>query len=39
MTLTSDDLYLFNEGRHFRLDERLGVHLRDGSAEAAVWAP
>ena len=24
--LTADDLYLFNEGRHYRLYERLGVH-------------
>ncbi len=39
MILTSDDLYLFNEGRHFRLDERLGVHLHDDAAECAVWAP
>jgi 1,4-alpha-glucan branching enzyme len=39
MILTSDDLHLFNEGRHFRLDERLGVHLEDGAAGCAVWAP
>jgi 1,4-alpha-glucan branching enzyme len=29
MTLvTADDLHLFNEGRHFRLYERLGAHLQ-----------
>ncbi len=32
--LTDDDLYLFNEGSHFRLYEKLGAHARtvDGSA-------
>jgi 1,4-alpha-glucan branching enzyme len=35
------DLHLFNEGRHFRLYERLGAHLRGDGASAtfAVWAP
>ena len=41
--LTEDDLYLFNEGSHFRLYEKLGVHLLnvDGQPGAyfAVWAP
>ncbi|MBI4377326.1 MAG: 1,4-alpha-glucan branching protein GlgB [Elusimicrobia bacterium] len=37
------DLYLFNEGTHFRLYEKLGAHLgtRQGRAGAyfSVWAP
>jgi 1,4-alpha-glucan branching enzyme len=41
--LTEDDLYLFNEGSHFRLHDKLGSHLVtvDGVAGAyfAVWAP
>ncbi|MCB9366594.1 MAG: 1,4-alpha-glucan branching protein GlgB [Calditrichaeota bacterium] len=41
--LTSEDLYLFNEGSHFRLYKRLGAHLdvRDGNKGVSftVWAP
>lgn len=41
--LGNDDLYLFNEGRHVRLYQKLGAHLgqRDGKpgARFAVWAP
>jgi len=41
--LTSQDLYLFNEGSHLRLYERLGAHpgTRDGVAGTtfSVWAP
>lgn len=41
--LTDDDLYLFNEGSHFRLYDKLGSHpmVVDGAAGAcfAVWAP
>jgi 1,4-alpha-glucan branching enzyme len=41
--LTTDDIYLFNEGSHFRLHEKLGAHLmeRRGAEGAyfAVWAP
>ncbi len=41
--LSEDDLFLFNEGSHFRLYEKLGSHLMttDGMAGAyfAVWAP
>jgi 1,4-alpha-glucan branching enzyme len=41
--LTSDDLYLFNEGNHFRLWEKLGAHVItvEGQAGAvfSVWAP
>ncbi len=41
--LTEDDLYLFNEGSHFRLYEKLGAHPaahegREG-VHFAVWAP
>ncbi|MFV9506144.1 MAG: 1,4-alpha-glucan branching protein GlgB [Oscillochloridaceae bacterium umkhey_bin13] len=41
--LTDDDLYIFGEGNHFRLYEKLGAHLTsiDGQEGAyfAVWAP
>ena len=42
--LTDDDLWLFNEGAHTRLYERLGAHLAPGpSGEPGctfgVWAP
>lgn len=41
--LTADDLFLFNEGSHFRLWEKLGAHLHtvDGAEGAlfSVWAP
>jgi 1,4-alpha-glucan branching enzyme len=41
--LGNDDLYLFNEGRHVRLYQKLGAHLghREGEPGAwfAVWAP
>ncbi|HEY2988789.1 MAG TPA: 1,4-alpha-glucan branching protein GlgB [Candidatus Binatia bacterium] len=41
--LTEQDLYLFNEGSHFRLYEKLGAHpvKADGSEGTyfAVWAP
>ncbi len=41
--LTEDDLYLFNEGRHFDLYNKLGAHvLQEGGKENtyfAVWAP
>lgn len=41
--LSEDDIYLFNEGNHFRLYEKLGAHLiqrndRQGTC-FAVWAP
>lgn len=40
---TEDDLYLFNEGSHFYLYQKLGAHLlnRDGveGTYFAVWAP
>jgi 1,4-alpha-glucan branching enzyme len=41
--LTDHDIYLFKEGNHFRLYEKLGAHLveRDGvrGTHFAVWAP
>jgi 1,4-alpha-glucan branching enzyme len=41
--LSDDDLYLFNEGSHFRLYDKLGSHMRtvDGveGTSFAVWAP
>jgi 1,4-alpha-glucan branching enzyme len=41
--LTADDLFLFNEGTHRRLYEKLGAHLGTvegtGGATFAVWAP
>ncbi|MFH1481047.1 MAG: 1,4-alpha-glucan branching protein GlgB [Pseudomonadota bacterium] len=41
--ITDNDLYLFNEGSHFRLYEKLGAHLvTQGDVEGthfAVWAP
>jgi 1,4-alpha-glucan branching enzyme len=41
--LSADDLYLFNQGTHVRLYDKLGAHLRtvDGArgVQFAVWAP
>jgi 1,4-alpha-glucan branching enzyme len=41
--ITNDDLYLFNEGSHFRLYEKLGGHTLTVDGEqgtyCAVWAP
>ena len=41
--LTDHDLYLFNEGSHFRMHDRLGAHPRRvGGKEGTVfgvWAP
>lgn len=41
--LTDDDLYLFNQGSHFRLYEKLGAHPMEHEgkegAHFAVWAP
>jgi 1,4-alpha-glucan branching enzyme len=41
--LTQQDLYLFNEGTHYRLYDKLGAHIHtvDGTAgvQFAVWAP
>ena len=37
--LTEHDVYLFKEGSHGRLYEKLGCHLAAGGAHFAVWAP
>ena len=40
--LTPHDIYLFREGSHCRLHEKLGAHLAQGSvsgARFALWAP
>jgi len=41
--LTDDDIYLFNEGSHFRLYEKLGAHPMTAKGEDgtyfSVWAP
>ena len=41
--LTDHDIYLYKEGNHFRLYEKLGAHIveRDGvrGTHFAVWAP
>jgi len=37
--LTDDDVYLFNEGSHFRLYEKLGAHpLRWADVEGTYFA-
>ncbi|MBX3619108.1 MAG: 1,4-alpha-glucan branching protein GlgB [Rhizobacter sp.] len=37
--LADQDLYLFQEGTHARLYDRLGAHLDGEGARFAVWAP
>jgi 1,4-alpha-glucan branching enzyme len=37
--LTDHDIYLFKEGTHGRLYERIGCVLRADGADFAVWAP
>jgi 1,4-alpha-glucan branching enzyme len=41
--LTDQDLYLFNEGSHYRVYEKLGAHLTTAGSAAGtcfgVWAP
>jgi len=41
--LTDNDLYLFNEGSHFRLSDKLGAHMIEHEGNRgthfAVWAP
>ena len=41
--LSQEDLYLFNEGRHYRVYDKLGAHLTSADGEAgtcfSVWAP
>src|SRR5437899_1764591 len=37
--MTGHDLYLFREGTHSRLYEKLGAHLGADATRFAVWAP
>jgi 1,4-alpha-glucan branching enzyme len=38
--LSEDDLYLFNEGTHRHLADKLGAHIRPGGGVTfGVWAP
>jgi 1,4-alpha-glucan branching enzyme len=41
--LHPDDLYLFNEGNHYRIYEKMGAHLMEADGQAgtvfSVWAP
>jgi 1,4-alpha-glucan branching enzyme len=38
--ITDHDVYLFNEGTHTRLYDKLGAHcLAEGGTHFAVWAP
>jgi 1,4-alpha-glucan branching enzyme len=41
--LTDQDLYLFNEGSHYRLHDKMGAHLVTQKGQAgvvfSVWAP
>jgi len=39
VALTGHDLYLFREGTHARLYEKLGAHLLGDGTQFAVWAP
>lgn len=37
--ITDYDIYLFKEGSHCRLYEKLGAHPLEGGVYFAVWAP
>ncbi len=41
--LTAEDLYLFNEGSHYRIHEKMGAHVVETGSERgtcfSVWAP
>ena len=41
--LSEQDLYLYNEGSHFRIYDKLGAHLMEHDGQKgvyfAVWAP
>jgi 1,4-alpha-glucan branching enzyme len=39
IALTGHDLYLFREGTHSRLYEKLGAHVTPQGTHFAVWAP
>jgi len=39
-SISSDDIFLFNEGTHYKLFDKLGGHLLpSGGVAFAVWAP
>ena len=41
--LTAEDFYLFNEGSHYRIYEKMGAHLVESKGTKgtvfSVWAP
>ena len=41
--LTAEDLYLFNEGSHYRIYDKMGAHVVEAGSERgtcfSVWAP
>jgi len=37
--ITEQDIYLWNEGTHYRLYDKLGAHPVEGGVHFAVWAP
>ena len=37
--LSDADLFLFDQGTHYRLYDKLGAHLDSKGAQFAVWAP
>lgn len=37
--LTEQDIYLFKEGSHFRLYEKLGSHIMSGKGARGVFLP
>ncbi|MGH8729997.1 MAG: 1,4-alpha-glucan branching enzyme, partial [Burkholderiales bacterium] len=37
--LTDHDIYLFKQGKHVRLYDKLGSHARQGKTHFAMWAP
>src|SRR5687767_5901517 len=39
VALTGHDLYLFREGTHSRLYDKLGAHVLGDGTQFAVWAP
>jgi 1,4-alpha-glucan branching enzyme len=39
VTITDDDVFLFNEGSHRRLADKLGAHSGPDGTHFAVWAP
>ena len=37
--LTDHDVYLFKQGKHVRLYDKLGAHVKERRVHFAVWAP